>query len=234
MVGSPNARMVITATIAAEIARICVISCFSLNTEDASIRPSKQARYTGKPPSIGVCFRRLSAKRQCDSGRIEGLVVAGSPGADDPPSGIARSAAQVGATVAAKYSPSTLWSLCPATLRSFRSNDARAASRRGRCGLARATMSQEIGLWARRQAGYSALQKSGGVVPRCGWQSLRKDQRLVSTSSQSDHCGIATRTQTISVRPSGHGGWIHGRCGNFFAASDIWQCGAGPPSLPGP
>src|SRR6185295_3348438 len=72
MVGSPNARMVITATIASEIARICVISCFSLNTEDASIRPSKQARYTGKPPSIGVCFRRLSAKRQCDSGRIEG------------------------------------------------------------------------------------------------------------------------------------------------------------------
>ena len=52
MVGSPNARMVITATIAAEMARTCVITRFSLNTEDASIGPVQEVRYTGKPPSI--------------------------------------------------------------------------------------------------------------------------------------------------------------------------------------
>jgi hypothetical protein len=74
MVGSPNARMVITATIAAEIARTCVISRFSLNSEDASIGASKKARYTGKPPSIRVRFRRISAKGQYESGWINAVV----------------------------------------------------------------------------------------------------------------------------------------------------------------
>jgi len=47
MVGSPKARIVITATIAAEIARTCVIEFFSLNTKEANIEPSRLVEVYG-------------------------------------------------------------------------------------------------------------------------------------------------------------------------------------------
>jgi len=39
--------MVITATIAAEIARTCVIGSFSLNTKEANIEPSRHIKVYG-------------------------------------------------------------------------------------------------------------------------------------------------------------------------------------------
>jgi len=47
MVGSPNARMVMTATIAAAIAKTCVIGLFSLNSKAAKIGPSRRAEVYG-------------------------------------------------------------------------------------------------------------------------------------------------------------------------------------------
>lgn len=57
----------------------------------------------------------------------------------------------------------------------------------------------------------------GWFLDAAGYHCTRIKGSL-SITGQSDHCGIAIRSQTISLCPHGHGGWIHGGGRHFFLA----------------